>query len=73
MHQLDEMCELFRSRSIFAIRKKTGELGSHLYVSAEGEYEVIKDGKVLGRCTIIFIITIIMIITIIFPTCGQYL
>ena len=26
-----------------------GELGSHLYVSAEGEYEVIKDGKVLGR------------------------
>lgn len=23
--------------------------GSHLYVSAEGEYEVIKDGKVLGR------------------------
>ena len=73
MHQLDEMCELFRSRSIFAIRKKTGELGSHLYVSAEGEYEVIKDGKVLGRCTIIFIISIIMIITIIFPTCGQYL
>ena len=27
----------------------TGELGSHIYVSAEGEYEVIKDGKVLGR------------------------
>ena len=27
----------------------TGELGSHFYVSAEGEYEVIKDGKVLGR------------------------
>jgi hypothetical protein len=23
--------------------------GSHLYVSADGEYEVIKDGKVLGR------------------------
>ena len=54
--------------------KKTGELGSHLYVSAEGEYEVIKDGKVLGRCSIIFIISIIliilsiMIITVIFPT-----
>merc|ERR1712106_518112 len=28
---------------------RLGELGSHLYVSAEGEYEVIKDGKVLGR------------------------
>ena len=40
-------------------------------MSAEGEYEVIKDGKVLGRCTIIFIISIIMIITIIFPTCGH--
>lgn len=26
-----------------------GELGSHFYVSAEGEYEVVKDGKVLGR------------------------
>ena len=24
-------------------------LGSHLYVSAEGDYEVIKDGKVLGQ------------------------
>lgn len=24
-------------------------LGSHLYVSSVGEYEVIKDGKVLGR------------------------
>ena len=24
-------------------------IGSHLYVSAEGEYEVIKDGKVLGQ------------------------
>ena len=27
----------------------SGELGSHFYVSAEGEYEVVKDGKVLGR------------------------
>ena len=67
MHQLDEMCKLFRYQPLL-LDKKTGELGSHLYVSAEGEYEVIKDGKVLGRCSIIFIISIIMIITIIFQT-----
>jgi cGMP-dependent protein kinase len=24
-------------------------VGSHLYVSAEGEFEVIKEGKVLGK------------------------
>ena len=68
MHQLDEMCKLFRYQPLLLDKKKTGELGSHLYVSAEGEYEVIKDGKVLGRCSIIFIISISMIITIIFPT-----
>ena len=71
MHQLDEISELLRSdhhQLLLLDEKKPGELGSHLYVSAEGEYEVIKDGKVLGRCTIIFIISIIMIITIIFPT-----
>ena len=68
MHELDEMSELFRYQLLLLDKKKTGELGSHLYVSAEGEYEVIKDGKVLGRCSIIFIISIIMIITIIFPT-----
>ena len=28
---------------------REGDSGSHLYVSAAGEYEVIKDGKVLGR------------------------
>ncbi|KAK6645103.1 hypothetical protein RUM43_001379 [Polyplax serrata] len=28
---------------------REGEAGSHLYVSAEGEFEVIKDEKVLGR------------------------
>lgn len=28
---------------------KEGDQGSHLYVSAEGDYEVIKDGKVLGQ------------------------
>jgi len=28
---------------------REGDSGSHLYVSAEGEYEVIKDSKVLGR------------------------
>ena len=27
----------------------SGESGSYLYVAAEGEYDVIKDGKVLGR------------------------
>ena len=26
-----------------------GESGSYLYVAAEGEYDVIKDGKTLGR------------------------
>ncbi len=26
-----------------------GDSGSHLYVSGEGEFEVIKEGKVLGR------------------------
>lgn len=28
---------------------REGDSGSHLYVSMEGEYEVIKEGKVLGR------------------------
>lgn len=28
---------------------KEGDAGSHLYVSAEGDLEVLKDGKVLGR------------------------
>ena len=28
---------------------REGDSGSHLYVSSLGEYEVIKDGKVLGR------------------------
>ena len=28
---------------------REGDSGSHLYVSAEGEFEVIKEGKVLGR------------------------
>ena len=35
------------AKGCYVIRE--GELGSHIYVSAEGEYEVIKDGKVLGR------------------------
>ena len=33
-----------------------GESGSYLYVAAEGEYDVIKDGKVLGRWTNLLII-----------------
>ena len=28
---------------------REGDAGSHLYVSSVGEYEVIKDGKILGR------------------------
>lgn len=28
---------------------REGEAGAHLYVSAEGEFEVIKEDKVLGR------------------------
>lgn len=28
---------------------REGEAGAHLFVSAEGEYEIIKDGKVLGK------------------------
>ncbi len=28
---------------------REGDSGNHLYVSSQGEYEVIKDGKVLGR------------------------
>ena len=35
------------AKGCYVIRE--GELGNHFYVSAEGEYEVIKDGKVLGR------------------------
>lgn len=26
-----------------------GEVGAHLYVSAEGQFEVVKDGKMLGK------------------------
>jgi len=44
---VDAMHEKIVPKGVYVIRE--GELGSHLYVSAEGEYEVIKDGKVLGR------------------------
>jgi len=44
---VDAMHEKQVPKGCYVIRE--GELGSHLYVSAEGEYEVIKDGKVLGR------------------------
>ena len=27
----------------------SGETGSYLYVAAEGQFEVIKDGKILGN------------------------
>jgi len=44
---VDAMHEKIVPKGVNVIRE--GELGSHLYVSAEGEYEVMKDGKVLGR------------------------
>lgn len=44
---VDAMQEKIVPKGVYVIRE--GEQGSHLYVSAEGEYEVIKDGKVLGR------------------------
>ncbi|XP_055708893.1 cGMP-dependent protein kinase, isozyme 1 isoform X2 [Phlebotomus papatasi] len=48
--QIRELVESMYSREIpageYVVRE--GEAGSHLYVSAEGEFEVIKDGKILG-------------------------
>ncbi len=41
--------EKFHMTSISEIKHFFCFSGSHLYVSAEGEYEVIKEGKVLGR------------------------
>jgi len=49
--QVREMVDVMEERKVpkgsFVIRE--GESGSHLYVAAEGEFEVIKDGKVLGK------------------------
>ncbi|XP_046994018.1 cGMP-dependent protein kinase, isozyme 1 isoform X2 [Schistocerca americana] len=44
---VDSMYPLEYGKGSFVIRE--GEAGSHLYVSAEGEFEVIKEDKVLGR------------------------
>ncbi|XP_049813957.1 cGMP-dependent protein kinase, isozyme 1 isoform X1 [Schistocerca nitens] len=44
---VDSMYPLEYAKGSFVIRE--GEAGSHLYVSAEGEFEVIKEDKVLGR------------------------
>lgn len=44
---VDAMNEKTVPKGCYVIRE--GENGSHLYVSGEGEYDVIKDGKVLGR------------------------
>jgi len=44
---VDSMSEKTVPKGCYVIRE--GENGSHLYVSGEGEYDVIKDGKVLGR------------------------
>lgn len=49
--QTREVVDSMYSRQVengeYVIRE--GEVGAHLYVSAEGEFEVIKDGKVLGK------------------------
>ncbi|XP_069684645.1 cGMP-dependent protein kinase, isozyme 1 isoform X2 [Periplaneta americana] len=44
---VDSMYPLEYARGSYVVRE--GEAGSHLYVSSEGEFEVIKEGKVLGR------------------------
>jgi len=44
---VDAMHEKQVPKDCYVIRE--GDSGSHLYVSGEGEFEVIKDGKVLGR------------------------
>ena len=41
--------DLFSIHSALHKDHAPGESGSYLYVAAEGEYDVIKDGKVLGR------------------------
>ncbi|KAM7351497.1 protein kinase, cGMP-dependent at 21D isoform 2-T3 [Cochliomyia hominivorax] len=43
---VDSMYSLSIEKGKFVIRE--GEVGAHLYVSAEGEFEVEKNGKVLG-------------------------
>jgi len=49
--QIREVIDFMQLKKIaagtYVIRE--GDSGSHLYVSSAGEYEVIKDGKVLGR------------------------
>ncbi|XP_021934867.1 cGMP-dependent protein kinase, isozyme 1 isoform X2 [Zootermopsis nevadensis] len=44
---VDSMYPLEYAKGSYVIRE--GEAGSHLYVSSEGEFEVIKEEKVLGR------------------------
>ena len=49
--QVRELVDSMYSREVakgaYVIRE--GEAGAHLFVTAEGEFEVIKDGKVLGQ------------------------
>jgi len=49
--QIREVIDFMQLKKVptgtYVIRE--GDSGSHLYVSSAGEYEVIKDGKVLGR------------------------
>lgn len=44
---VDSMYPRGYQKGTYVIRE--GDNGAHLFVSAEGEYEVIKDGNVLGR------------------------
>lgn len=44
---VDSMYSLAVGQGEYVIRE--GEAGAHLFVSAEGEFEVIKDQKVLGK------------------------
>lgn len=43
---VESMYSLTVTKGEFVIRE--GEVGAHLYVSAEGEFEVVRNGKVLG-------------------------
>lgn len=49
--QVREIVDTMYSKEFFASSYviREGDAGAHLYVSAEGEYEIIKDGKVLGK------------------------
>lgn len=49
--QVREMIECMNSQEFHAgsFIVEEGKTGIHLFVSAEGEFEIIKDGSILGR------------------------